>query len=69
MPIGVFDSDTGGLAVLNVIVALNAYNSKMHQKGADGIPDFSSEDFIYLADQANMPYGNYAARNKTDLLN
>jgi len=68
MPIGVFDSGTGGLTVLNAIVALDTYNNKTHQKGADGIPDFSSEDFLYLADQANMPYGNYAAMNKTDLL-
>lgn len=68
MPIGVFDSGTGGLTVLNAIVTLDNYNNKTHQKGADGIPDFASEDFIYLADQANMPYGNYAAMNKTDLL-
>ncbi len=68
MPIGVFDSGTGGLTVMNAIVTLDTYNNKTHQKGADGIPDFSSEDFIYLADQANMPYGNYAAMEKTDLL-
>lgn len=68
MPIGVFDSGTGGLTVLNAIVTLDAYNNKTHQKGSDGILDFTSEDFIYLADQANMPYGNYAAMNKTDLL-
>ncbi|MCI4444227.1 MAG: aspartate/glutamate racemase family protein [Lentimicrobium sp.] len=68
MPIGVFDSGTGGLTVLNAIVTLDLYNNKTHQKGTDGIPDFASEDFIYLADQANMPYGNYAAMDKTDLL-
>jgi glutamate racemase len=68
MPIGVFDSGTGGLTVLNAIVTLDLYNNKTHQKGADGIPDFAAEDFIYLADQANMPYGNYAAMNKTNLL-
>nr|WP_315145414.1 hypothetical protein [uncultured Flavobacterium sp.] len=68
MPIGVFDSGTGGLTVLNAIVNLDSYNNRTHQKGADGIPDFTAEDFIYLADQANMPYGNYAAMNKTDLL-
>ncbi len=68
MPIGVFDSGTGGLTVLNAIVTLDLYNNKTHEKRADGIPDFAAEDFIYLADQANMPYGNYAAMNKTDLL-
>ncbi|QBN19635.1 glutamate racemase [Flavobacterium nackdongense] len=68
MPIGVFDSGTGGLTVLNAIVTLDSYNNTSHQKGGDGIPDFAAEDFIYLADQANMPYGNYAAMNKTDLL-
>ena len=68
MPIGVFDSGTGGLTVMNAIVTLDLYNNKTHEKRADGIPDFSSEDFIYLADQANMPYGNYAAMHKTDLL-
>ena len=26
------------------------------------------ESFIYLADQANMPYGNYSKENKVDLL-
>ncbi|HWS59641.1 MAG TPA: hypothetical protein VN182_01795 [Flavobacterium sp.] len=68
MPIGVFDSGTGGLTVLNAIVTLDSYNNKTQQKGSDGISDFSSEDFIYLADQANMPYGNYSAMQKTDLL-
>lgn len=68
MPIGVFDSGTGGLTVLNAILNLDSYNNITHKKGADGILDFQYEDFIYLADQANMPYGNYAATNKTDLL-
>lgn len=68
MPIGVFDSGTGGLTVLNAILNLDSYNNVTHKKGADGILDFQYEDFIYLADQANMPYGNYAATNKTDLL-
>jgi len=68
MPIGVFDSGTGGLTVLNAMVTLDLYDNKTHRKGSDGVPDFAAEDFIYLADQANMPYGNYAAMNKTDLL-
>jgi glutamate racemase len=68
LPIGVFDSGTGGLTVLEAMLSLDAYNNVTGKPGADGKPDFKSEYFQYLADQANMPYGNYAAENKTDLL-
>ncbi len=68
LPIGVFDSGTGGLTVLEAMLRLDAYNNATGLPGADGKPDFSSEFFEYLADQANMPYGNYAAEKKTDLL-
>ena len=68
LPIGVFDSGTGGLTVLEAILTLDAFNNETGKPGADGKPDFSKEYFQYLADQANMPYGNYAAENKTDLL-
>lgn len=47
---------------------LDAFNNKTGKPGADGKPDFEKEYFQYLADQANMPYGNYAAENKTKLL-
>ncbi|GEM_PF-4046646 len=57
LPIGIFDSGTGGLAVLNSIFELDAFNNSTHEPGSDGIPDFISERFIYLADEANMPYG------------
>lgn len=67
-PIGVFDSGTGGLTVLEAILTLDAFNNKTGTPGADGKLDFQSEYFQYLADQANMPYGNYAAENKTTLL-
>ena len=67
-PIGVFDSGTGGLTVLEAILTLDAFNNKTGKPGADGIPDFTGEFFNYLADQANMPYGNYAAAGKTDFL-
>ena len=53
LPIGVFDSGTGGLTVLEAIIG---------SRLLDG------ENYIYLGDQANMPYGNYAAENKTDFL-
>jgi glutamate racemase len=68
LPIGVFDSGTGGLTVFDAIVRFDEYNNKNGAKGADGARDFSSEDFIYLADQANMPYGNYSSVGKTDFL-
>jgi len=68
LPIGVFDSGTGGLTVLNGIINYDAHQNGTRQNGADGIPDFQTEDFIYLADQANMPYGNYAGVGKLDLL-
>ena len=67
-PIGVFDSGTGGLTVLEAMLSLDAFNNKSGQPGSDGKPDFEAEFFQYLADQANMPYGNYAGENKTKLL-
>ena len=68
LPIGVFDSGTGGLTVLNSIVEFDGYNNGSSAPGEDGKPDFANEKFIYLADQANMPYGNYSSENKTGLL-
>lgn len=68
LPIGVFDSGTGGLTVLEAMLTLDAFNNATGAPGPDGKPDFEKEYFQYLADQANMPYGNYAAENKTKLL-
>lgn len=68
IPVGMFDSGTGGLTVFNELLKLDEFDNKTGAKGADGIPDFQNECFQYLADQANMPYGNYSAENKTDLL-
>ena len=67
-PIGVFDSGTGGLTVLEALLTMDEFNNITGAPGKDGIPDFQNEHFDYLADQANMPYGNYAAENKTPLL-
>jgi glutamate racemase len=67
-PIGVFDSGTGGLTVLEALLTIDEFNNLTGANGKDGIPDFQQEHFQYLADQANMPYGNYAAENKTPLL-
>lgn len=53
LPIGIFDSGTGGLTVMEAILASRLLDS---------------EQFIYFGDQANMPYGNYPAEGKTDYL-
>ncbi|MBT5424823.1 MAG: Asp/Glu/hydantoin racemase [Bacteroidetes bacterium] len=68
LAIGVFDSGTGGLSVLNSIIELDEFNNSSHEPGSDGIADFISERFIYLADEANMPYGKYNAEGKADFL-
>lgn len=68
LPIGVFDSGTGGLAILNTILTYDKHNNSTQVLGGDGITDFEKEKFIFLADQANMPYGNYSIENKADLL-
>ncbi len=68
LPIGVFDSGTGGLTVLKAIVNYDENQNKTKVGGKDGIIDFKNESFIYLGDQANMPYGNYSKENKVDLL-
>ncbi|MEO8232313.1 MAG: Asp/Glu/hydantoin racemase [Ignavibacteriota bacterium] len=68
LPIGIFDSGTGGLTVMDAIVNFDGFNNKDKQSNPDGILDFTNECFVYLADQANMPYGNYPSEDKTDLL-
>ena len=68
LPIGVFDSGIGGLTVLEAILKLDAFNNATLQPGADGVPDFAGEKFLYLGDQANMPYGNYPSKGKEDFL-
>ena len=67
-PIGVFDSGLGGLTVLERLLDCDRINNETGAPGADGIPDFAQERFVYLGDQANMPYGDYAAERKSDLL-
>ena len=68
LPIGIFDSGTGGLTVMDAIVNFDQFKNGTSRKGSDGKLDFQQEKFIYLADQANMPYGNYNATGKDDLL-
>ncbi len=64
LPIGVFDSGIGGLTVMEAILSLDAFNNQTLQPGADGVPDFAGERFIYFGDQANMPYGNYPRKDR-----
>lgn len=68
LPIGVFDSGVGGLTVLEALKSHDRHDNRTGAEGPDGIPDFQGERFIYLGDQANMPYGNYAAAGRTDFL-
>ncbi len=68
LPIGVFDSGIGGLTVLNEILTIDRFDNRTHEPGPDGQADFEGESFIYLGDQANMPYGNYPSEGKTDFL-
>ena len=68
LPIGIFDSGIGGLTVLEAILALDTFDNATLQPGADGVPDFTRERFLYFGDQANMPYGNYPAASRTDYL-
>lgn len=68
LPIGVFDSGIGGLTVLEAILKVDLVDNRTGKPGPDGIPDLAGERFIYLGDQANMPYGSYAAANGTDYL-
>lgn len=68
LPIGVFDSGVGGLTVLEAILTLDVFHNDSLQPGPDGRPDFAAERFLYLGDQANMPYGNYANVGKVDYL-
>ncbi len=68
LAVGIFDSGTGGLTVLNTIYRLDHYNNNSKEVGNDGLLDFSAEKFIYLADESNMPYGRYDAEGKADFL-
>lgn len=69
LPIGIFDSGTGGLTVAEKIISLDHFdNITGSDLNNDEILDFAGESFIYLADQANMPYGNYDKEGKSEYL-
>ncbi len=65
--IGVFDSGIGGLTVFDAIINADFFNL-VHENKPDGLNDFHHEQFLYLADQANMPYSNYVESGKRELL-
>lgn len=67
-PIGVFDSGLGGLTVLERLLDVDQIDNASGRYGPDGVPDLAREAFVYLGDQANMPYGDYAAEGKSDYL-
>ena len=68
LPIGVFDSGTGGLTVLEKLLSLDRFDNISGSAGRDSILDFAGEHFVYLADQANMPYGNYNSEGNSEFL-
>ena len=70
LPIGVFDSGTGGLSVLNDIINYKVYIDPKRDctKEGYGSGAFNNESFVFLADLANMPYGSYSPENNTELL-
>ena len=45
LPIGVFDSGTGGLTVLEVLLKNDMVNNVTGEDGQDGIPDLAGENF------------------------
>ena len=67
LAIGIFDSGIGGLTVFDAIINADHFNAD-HESQPDGVKDFNREQFIYFADQANMPYSNYVEAGKKELL-
>ncbi len=61
------DSGVGGLTVLETVLNYDGHHNE-RVSGSGWCTDFQNERFIYLGDQANMPYGNYAAAGKADFL-
>ena len=66
--IGVFDSGTGGITVLEQMLTQDVVDNATGAPGADGVPDFAGERFVFFGDSANMSYGVYPAEGRTDYL-
>lgn len=68
LPVGVFDSGTGGLNVVEQILTMDSFDNITGKAVPDGIPDFAGEDLQYLDDYANMPYSTYVSEGESDYL-
>lgn len=68
LSIGIFDSGIGGLSILDLLLNADYFNNITGEEVPDGIKDFAGENFDYLSDRANMPYGEYSSYNKIDYL-
>jgi len=67
-PIGVFDSGVGGFTVLERLLSVDVVDNATGERKPDGIPDLQGEEFVQLADQANLHYGSYAAAGSSAFL-
>ena len=63
LPIGVFDSGTGGLTVLDAILKLDRFRNRTLEASPDQLPDFAGEEFVYLADSANIQPSSLGGTN------
>lgn len=70
LPIGIFDSGTGGLSVLNDLLDFKVtdYNPAFITPTALETHPLRNESWVFLADMANMPYGSYSIENNVGLL-
>ena len=68
LPVGVFDSGTGGLNVVERLLTMDSFDNVNGSANPDGIPDLAGERFQYLDDEANMPYSTYVAESNEDYL-
>ena len=68
LPVGVFDSGTGGLNILEKMLTLDCFDNITGSSQKDSIPDFAGEHFSYYMDIANTPYSNYPSEGKTEYL-
>ena len=62
LPIGIFDSGTGGLTVMSAIVKLDEFNNVTGDRGGDGIPDFQTiigRSFTYPTTNVYIYSGQY----------
>ena len=56
------------MTVLEQMLKMDLYDNVTGERKSDGRADFENERFVYFGDQANMPYGDYAAAGKSEYL-